>query len=139
MKRVPGNNGRDTMRRAGDNARLYYVVGKSLVDSTRNVLAVASRAPFGWRVRSTEREYNHDYVCHESFDTLMDWLHFDMDDAFLCCSRQEVMTLLTSGDTPTGFLLPNCDARAQTYGEADRVLRHLESAWAVARPPPSPR
>ena len=90
-------------------------------------LVVASPTPDGWRVRSTDRSYQHDYVCYETFQEVMEWLDTDLKRPFLCRDRDEVMNVLTSEDSPTGFLLPGgCSSQDE---EVDKVLRHLETGW----------
>lgn len=93
-------------------------------------LIVARPTPDGWRIRSTDQGYNHDYVCYESFEDVMEWLDNDLSRPFLCRDRNEVLNVLTSAGLTTGFLLPG-DCPSQ-HEEADRVLRHLETAWGVA-------
>ena len=93
-------------------------------------LVVARPSPDGWRVRSTDRGYNHDYVCYESFGDVMDWLDIDLHRPFLCRDRDEVLNVLKSAELTTGFLLPS--DYASQHEEADRVLQHLETAWGVA-------
>ena len=123
-----------------DDLPHYYVVGKlrdNYGGNAHPILAVVSRASFGWRVRTTDASYNHDYVCHESFDNLMDWLNADLVDAFLCRNRGEVMEVLTVEKIPTGFLLPG-DGASTSLEEAEGVLRHLENAWGASRTPSTP-
>jgi len=93
-------------------------------------LVVASPTSDGWRVRSTDRSYNHDYVCYETFEEVMEWLDIDLKRPFLCRDREEVTNVLTAEDSSTGFLLP--DGCSSVGEEADRVLRHLETGWGVA-------
>lgn len=98
--------------------------------STFPTLVVASPTSDGWRVRSTEWSYNHDYVCYETFEDVMEWLDVDLNRPFLCRNRDEVMTVLTNEDSSTGFLQPGgCSSASE---EVDRVLRHLETGWEVA-------
>ena len=94
-------------------------------------LVVATPTDDGWRVRSTDRAYNHDYVCYETFEEVMEWLDLDLRRPFLCRDRAEVRSVLTSGGSSTGFLLPG--GCASEDEEVDRVLRHLESGWEVER------
>jgi hypothetical protein len=93
-------------------------------------LIVAAPTWDGWRVRSTERSYNHDYVCYETFDEVMEWLDIDLTRPFLCRDREEVTSVLANEDSSTGFLLPGgCSSAIE---EAETVLRHLETGWLVA-------
>lgn len=123
----------DTPTIATDNETIEarYIFGhlpKTL--STFPTLIVATSTSDGWRVRSTERSYNHDYVCYEPFEEVMEWLDIDLRRPFLCRDREEVMSVLSNEDTSTGFLLPGgCSSASE---EADRVLRHLETGWEVA-------
>lgn len=108
-----------------------YIFGH-LPDSSSSfpTLVVAAPTSDGWRVRSTERSYNHDYVCYETFEEVMEWLDADLTRPFLCRDRDEVMNVLSTEDSSTGFLLPGgCSSAGE---EADRVLRHLETGWEVA-------
>lgn len=93
-------------------------------------LIVARPTLEGWHVRSTDRGYNHDYVCYESFEDVMEWLDNDLSRPFLCRDRDEVLNVLTSAEMTTGFLRPG-DCASQRE-EANKVLRHLETAWGVA-------
>lgn len=98
--------------------------------STFPTLVVASPTSDGWRVRSTDRSYNHDYICYETFEDVMEWLDVDLKRPFLCRDRNEVMNVLTNEDSSTGFLLPGgCSSVGE---EADIVLQHLETGWGVA-------
>tara|TARA_B110001450_G_scaffold257061_1_gene290818 strand:- start:24183 stop:24566 length:384 start_codon:yes stop_codon:yes gene_type:complete len=108
-----------------------YVFGHLYnLSSTFPTLVVAVPTSDGWLVRSTERSYNHDYVCYETFEEVMEWLDIDLRRPYLCRDRDEVINVLTNADSPTGFLLPGgCSSVTE---EADRVLRHLETAWGVA-------
>ena len=98
--------------------------------STFPTLVVAAPTPDGWRVRSTEWSYNHDYVCYETFEEVMEWLDIDLKRPFLCRDREEVMSVLTNEDSSTGFLLAGGYSSASEG--VDRVLRHLETGWGVA-------
>lgn len=92
-------------------------------------LVVAVPSSDGWRVRSTDRTYNHDYVCYETFEEVMEWFDIDLRRPFLCRDRNEVISVLANEDSPTGFLLPGgCSSASE---EADKVLQHLETAWGV--------
>ena len=94
-------------------------------------LLVASPTVDGWRVRSTERSYNHDYVCYETFEEVMEWLHVDLRRPFICKDRAEAIHVMTtSKDTSTGFLLPG--GCSSVHEEVDVVLRHLETCYGVA-------
>lgn len=98
--------------------------------STFPTLVVASTTSDGWRVRSTDRSYNHDYVCYETFEDVMEWLDIDLSRPFLCRDREEVMSVLSAEESSTGFLLPGgCSSVGE---EADKVLQHLETGWGVA-------
>lgn len=98
--------------------------------STFPTLVVAAPTSDGWRIRSTDRSYNHDYVCYETFEDVMEWLDIDLRRPFLCRDREEVMNVLSSEDSSTGFLLPGgCFSVGE---EVDKVLRHLETEWGVA-------
>lgn len=92
-------------------------------------LVVARRTCDGWCVRSTDRSYNHDYVCYESFEDVMEWLDADLSRPFLCRDRDEVLSILTNSEITTGFLLPgDCSSQLEAV---DKALRHLESAWGA--------
>ena len=108
-----------------------YVFGHfPMSSSTFPTLVVASPTSDGWRVRSTERSYNHDYVCYETFGDVMEWLDIDLRRPFLCRDRKEVTLVLSSEDYSTGFLLPGgCSSVGE---ELEKVLQHLETDWGVA-------
>jgi hypothetical protein len=90
-------------------------------------LVVVSPTEDGWRARSTNRAYNHDYVCCESFGEVMAWLDDDLSRPFLARDRDEVTTVLAGDDRSTGFLQPGgCASRSE---EVERSLRHLETGW----------
>ena len=92
-------------------------------------LVVAVPTFDGWRVRSTNQSYNHDYVCYETFEDVMEWLDMDLRRPFLCRNRDEVISVLSSTDSPTGFLLPGgCSSAVE---EAGKVLQHLETGWGA--------
>ena len=99
--------------------------------STFPTLVVAAPNSDGWSVRSTHRAYNHDYVCYETFEEVMEWLDVDLRRPFLCRDREEVMGVLSNEDSSTGFLLPGGCSSAREG--VDRVLQHLETGWGVAR------
>jgi hypothetical protein len=107
-----------------------YMFGHLPTSSTFPTLVVTSPTSDGWRVRSTERSYNHDYVCYETFDEVVEWLDYDLRRPFLCKDRTEVISILSGEDSSTGFLLPGgCSSVGE---EADKVLQHLETGWGVA-------
>ena len=114
-----------------DTTVTRYIFGHlPTVASTFPTLIVAASTSDGWCVRSTERSYNHNYVCYETFAEVMEWLDNDLNRPFLCRDRDEVMSVLSNEDWSTGFLLPGgCSSVSE---EADRVLRHLETGWEVA-------
>jgi hypothetical protein len=98
--------------------------------STFPTLVVASPTLDGWHVRSTDRSYQHDYVCYETFEDVMEWLDVDLKRPFLCRDRDEVINVLRNEDSSTGFITPGgCSSEDE---EADKVLRHLETGWGVA-------
>ena len=107
-----------------------YVFGH-LRDSSNSfpTLVVSVPTENGWRVRSTHASYNHDYVCYETFEDIMSWLDVDLNRPFLCRDRDEVMSILGTRESLTGFLLPGACSCATE--EADKVLQHLESGWGV--------
>lgn len=91
-------------------------------------LAVVSPTEDGWRVRSTDRSYNHDYVCYETFEEVMDWLDGDLKRPYLCRDREDAQcVLLESERLNTGFISP--DGCLSRYDAVERVLRHLEVGW----------
>ena len=100
-------------------------------DEALPTLVVASPTADGWSVRSTDRSYNHDYVCFESWDEVMEWLDLDLTRPFLCRDREEVMHVLLQGDASTGYLLPG-EGGCTRSEEVNRVLQHLESGWGAA-------
>jgi len=92
-------------------------------------LAVITPTSDGWRVRSTSRRYNHDYVCYEPLQEVLEWVDLELRRPFVASGRAETLKLLTSsGSAPrTGYLLPGgCASRRE---EAERALRHLERGW----------
>lgn len=105
-----------------------YIFGHLYVSpSAFPTLVVASPTSDGWRVRSTDRSYQHDYVCYETFEEVMEWLDMDLKRPFLCRDRDEVINVLMNEDSSTGFLLPG--GCFSVDGEVDTVLRHLETGW----------
>lgn len=120
-----------TITTEGDALQYRYIFGHLPAPSpTFPTLVVASPTSDGWRVRSTDRSYNHDYVCYETFEDVMEWLDADLRRPFLCRDREEVMNVLTSEGSSTGFLHPG--GCLSVYEEADKVVRHLETGWGVA-------
>lgn len=107
-----------------------YIFGKmSEKDTGFPTLVVISPTDDGWRLRSTNRGYNHDYICYEEFSEVMEWIDVDMYRPFVAMNRGEAMELLVHTDPiehRTGFLYPG-DVRAGSREEANLVLSHLES------------
>ena len=90
-------------------------------------LVVASPTPTGWRVRSTARAYQHDYVSGETFPDVMGWMDAELGRPLLARDREEAREILRNNRSCTGFLLPGeCASEDE---EAERVLRHLETGW----------
>ena len=107
--------------------------------STRQaVFAVLSPTGRGWRCRSTVRgELQHDYVCDEDVDELVDWLQTDVLEGTLVTTfdreeaRERLSTLLASEDG-TSLFHGAANATAAPWSEggvAERVLQHLERGW----------
>ena len=108
-----------------------YIFGHmSESDADFPTLAVVSPTADGWRVRSTNRGYNHDYVCYETFEEIMQWIDIDMYRPFVAIDRQEAVRTLvhTGAEHCTGFLFPG-DVPAGSAEEADAVVSHLEGGW----------
>ena len=116
-----------------DHRRTQYIFGRLNPESTDfPTLVVASPRPDGWRVRSTDRSYNHDYICYESFSDVMDWIDGDLHRPFIAIDREEVLnTMVTNSDSEhrLGFLYPWHADGPGSRGEAERALEHLERGW----------
>ena len=101
-------------------------------EKTFPVLVVLSPTQDGWRARSTDRAYNHDYICFEEFQEIMEWIDCDLKRSFIASNRREVLETLTSthngSEHRLGFLYPG-DVSPGSVEEADKVLRHLEIGW----------
>jgi hypothetical protein len=114
-----------------------YVFG-NLRNSSNSLptLVVGVPTENGWRVRSTDRSYNHDYVSYETFEDVMSWLDIDLNRPFICRDREEAMCILETRESLTGFLLPgDCSCATE---EVDKVLQHLECGWGVVSVSPMP-
>ena len=89
-------------------------------------LVVVSPTEDGWRARSTNRAYNHDYVCCESFGEVMEWLDRTLSRPFwraTATRSRQVLLRRTIG--PLDFFSP---AGANLGSEeVERSLRHLET------------
>ena len=113
-----------------DDRVTRYIFGKmSEQDTNFPTLVVASPTIDGWRVRSTDRAYNHDYICFEPFSEIMEWIDMELYRPFVAINRDEALdTLLHSNEAEhrTGFLFPG-DVIAGSLKEANLVVSHLES------------
>lgn len=89
-------------------------------DYDKVVLCVVTRQPEGgFTARSTRREIlNHDYPPSASFHDVQEWLHHDLGTTYVTRDREEALERL---GRMTDSYLP-CE-------EAERVLRHLETAY----------
>lgn len=110
----------------------YYVFGKmDAHDTAFPTLVVISSTTDGWRVRSTNRGYNHDYVCLESFRDVMEWIDADMHRPFIAEGRNEVLDTLTDNidrEHRTGCFFAG-GLQSGSLEEAECVLSHLETGW----------
>ena len=95
-------------------------------------LVVVSPSSDGWAARSTDRSYNHDYICFEDLGEIMEWIDGDLQRTFIAKDRQEALDTLTAkhngSEHRLGFLYPG-DVSSGSIEEADTVLRHLERGW----------
>lgn len=117
----------ETGKMSGDECR--YVFGHTKNEtSSFPTLVVMSPFEKGWRARSTDPSYNHDYVCHEPFAKVMEWLDDDLRRPFVCANRDDAVDAMISANVPaTGFLLPTIEC--SPYEAVDKVLQHLETDW----------
>lgn len=110
----------------------HYVFGKlSPTDTQFPCFVVVTPTSDGWRTRSTDRAYNHDYICYETFSEIMEWMDLELHRPFIAIDRHEALRLLVNEDDSAhrlGFLYPG-DVRPGSVEEAEIVLRHLERAW----------
>ena len=109
-----------------------YIFGKISPDDTAfPTLVVVTPTSDGWRARSTNRGYNHDYMCYESFGDVMEWIDADLHRAFIAQDRNDcIQTLVTNNDSEhrLGFLYPG-DCGYGTVEEAEIAVSHLENGW----------
>lgn len=109
-----------------------YVFGISSSASAFPTLVVVSPTVDGWRTRSTDRAYNHEYICFEDFGEVMEWIDGDLQRSFIAKNRQEAIETLTASHNGSehrlGFLYPG-EVSAGSVEEADKALRHLERGW----------
>lgn len=125
------------MRRGEMRRRVEYVFGQSRTPphaSDFPTLMVAVPTARGWRVRSTDRAYSHDYVSNEAFGDVMEWVRCDLHRPFVAHDRQDAVNalVLTNTDSThrTGFLHPGGAGVIQgSREEAEVVLGHLERGW----------
>ena len=114
-----------------DGRTTGYVFGITSAQSFP-VLVVVSPTQDGWRARSTDSAYNHDYICFEHFQEVMEWVDCDLQRSFIAKDRHEVLETLTSNHNGSehrlGFLYPG-DAEPGSVEEAEKALRHLETGW----------
>lgn len=98
-------------------------------DATYPTLVVLTATEDGWRARSTDRTYNHDYVCCETFRDVMAWLDLDLHRPFIASGRDEVLEVLTHSGSEhcLGFLYPG--GVSSRNEEAEVVIAHLERGW----------
>lgn len=95
------------------------------------LLIVLSPTKRGWASRSTSRSYfNHDYVSHETFEQVYEWLKLECKRPFFTQDREEALEVLAApslslgGPLKTGYF--ECDPMMGLEERADRVLQHLE-------------
>lgn len=111
-----------------------YLFGHLQEQTDFPTTAVLTRRADGWRMRSTNASYQHDYVCYESLSDVMEWIDADLRRPLCATNREEALSLLTASTTSTssghrlGFLYPS-GVEPGSVEEAERVLRHLECGW----------
>jgi len=109
--------------------RHLYAVGTN--PKTHPLLVVMAPTPRGWRARSTDRAYDHEYMHGERDDALRDWLRIDFDHVRILPDRASAVQHLLSENIEEHhgrFLLPP-PAAGPVFEEVDAVLRHLECGW----------
>lgn len=109
-----------------DSSAPHYVFAQ-MRDRKAPTLLVATPTRTGWRVRSTCRSYQHDYVRGETFPDVMEWVNMELKRSTVAHSRAEAHDIILQNAEISGFLVPGGCASADA--EADRVLRHLECGW----------
>lgn len=109
--------------------RTSYVFGIT-PNHTYPILVVLSPTKDGWRARSTDRGYSHDYICFEDFQEIMEWVDCDLQRSFIAKDRNEAIETLTHSGSEhrLGFLYPG-EVSPGSVEEAERALRHLETGW----------
>ena len=114
-----------------DERNTSYVFGIN-PNQTYPVLVVISPAQDGWRTRSTDRAYSHDYICFEDFQEVMEWIDCDLQRTFIAKDRDEAIETLTTNHNGSehrlGFLYPG-DVSPGSVEEAEKALQHLERGW----------
>jgi hypothetical protein len=95
------------------------------------LLIVLSPTKRGWASRSTSRCYfNHDYVSHETFEQVYQWLKLECKRPFFTQDREEALEVLAAPSLSLGGCLKTgcieCDPMMGLEERADRVLQHLE-------------
>ena len=106
-----------------DTRYVFAHVGRATTPS----LVVAVPTESGWRVRSTARAYQHDYVSDETFADVMTWMDAELGRPLIARDREEAGDILRDNRNCAGFLRPgDCASEDE---EVERVLRHLETGW----------
>lgn len=100
--------------------------------SSRDVFAVVTSTPYGWRCRSTLRGVlQHDYVSHEPVDKLISWLRRDLWEHQVFEDRRAALahlaTHISTGDGTVGYLRGDPTWLPQEF--AERVCQHLERGF----------
>jgi hypothetical protein len=110
----------------GDDCAPHYIFAQ-MAKSKVPTLLVASPTAAGWRVRSTCRSYQHDYVSGETFEDVLEWVDAELQRPMVAHDRAEAREIIQQNVEIAGFLVPGGCAVADAA--VDRVLRHLESGW----------
>lgn len=111
----------------GESATRYVFGKMSPCDTRFPTLLAITATKDGWRVRSTDRAYNHDYICYETFEEVMEWLDAELHRPFIAIDRSEAIDTLVhdTSEHRCGFLYPG-NAVSGSREEAKIVLSHLE-------------
>ena len=99
----------------------YYVCSRG-DPVTSPILAVVTPTQTGWRVRTSKRDTQHDYVSREDFDGVMAWLAHDVRRPDVIDREGALECLAQTMASGASFL------RLPPEG-VERALAHLEHGW----------
>lgn len=120
-----------------DKRHVWYVTlyhhTTRLRTSQPPILVVVVPTRTGWTSRSTSRSYfNHDYVNHETFEDISDWLKVEGRKPLVTQNRAEALEFLATPPVTVGDHMKTgdfeCDPTMDRHERAEKVLQHLESS-----------